>query len=115
MYRTGDLVRRLPDGSLHYVGRADAQVKIRGYRVEIGEIEAALESHPAIRHAGVLVHQRQGVPRLTAYVAVTDVAGQHTVGGRTARHAQHPVTALHGSAAHRHDRRNPAHCQRQAG
>ncbi|WP_406814976.1 amino acid adenylation domain-containing protein [Mycobacterium sp. M23085] len=69
MYRTGDLVRRLPDGSLQYVGRADAQVKIRGHRVEPGEIAAALESHPAVRHAGVLVQQRQGIARLTAYVA----------------------------------------------
>lgn len=69
MYRTGDLVRRLPDGTLQYIGRADAQVKIRGHRVEPGEIAAALESHPAVRHAGVLVHQHRGAPRLTAYVA----------------------------------------------
>ncbi len=69
MYRTGDLVRRLSDGSVQYVGRADAQVKIRGHRVEPGEIAAALESHPAVRHAGVLVQQRRGVARLTAYVA----------------------------------------------
>ncbi|MDM3973725.1 amino acid adenylation domain-containing protein [Mycobacterium marseillense] len=74
MYRTGDLVRRLPDGTLQYIGRADAQVKIRGHRVEPGEIAAALESHPAVRHAGVLVHQHRGAPRLTAYVATTDTA-----------------------------------------
>lgn len=73
MYRTGDLVRRLSDGSLQYVGRADGQVKIRGHRVEPGEIAAALESHPAVRHAGVLVQQRRGIARLTAYVA-TDTA-----------------------------------------
>ena len=76
IYRTGDLVRRLPDGSLQYVGRADAQVKIRGYRVEPGEIAAALESHPGVRRAGVLVHRRQDVPRLTAYVVTTDAASQ---------------------------------------
>jgi mycobactin peptide synthetase MbtF len=70
LYRTGDLVRRLPDGSLQYVGRADVQVKIRGHRVEPGEIAAALESHPAVRHAQVLVQQRRGVARLTAYVAI---------------------------------------------
>ena len=73
MYRTGDVVRRGPEGSLQYVGRADTQVKIRGYRVEPGEIAAALESHPAVRHAGVLVRQRDGAARLTAYV-VPDVA-----------------------------------------
>ncbi|WP_445159580.1 amino acid adenylation domain-containing protein [Mycobacterium sp. Dal123C01] len=72
MYRTGDLVRRGSDGSLHYVGRADAQVKIRGYRVEPGEIAAALDSHPAVRHAGVVVRRRQGAARLTAYVVLAD-------------------------------------------
>jgi mycobactin peptide synthetase MbtF len=76
MYRTGDLVRRGPDGSLQYVGRADAQVKIRGYRVEPGEIAAALESHPAVQHAGVLVRQRQTVARLTAYVVIFDAAAR---------------------------------------
>ncbi|MDM4142365.1 amino acid adenylation domain-containing protein [Mycobacterium sp. FLAC0960] len=78
MYRTGDLVRRLPDGSLQYVGRADAQVKIRGHRVEPGEIAAALESHPAVRHAGVLVRQRRGMARLTAYVAADTATGGPT-------------------------------------
>ncbi|MGH3555797.1 MAG: AMP-binding protein, partial [Mycobacterium sp.] len=75
MYRTGDVVRRQPDGSVQYLGRADAQVKIRGYRVEPGEIAAALEFHPAVRHAGVLVREQQGGPRLTAYVTVADGAG----------------------------------------
>lgn len=72
MYRTGDLVRRGVDGSLGYVGRADAQVKIRGYRVEPREIAAALESHPGIQHAGVLVRRNQGGARLTAYVVAAD-------------------------------------------
>ncbi|MGB7110239.1 MAG: amino acid adenylation domain-containing protein [Mycobacterium sp.] len=72
MYRTGDVVRRQPDGSLQYVGRADAQVKIRGHRVEPSEIAVALESHPGVRQASVAVHERHGVPRLTAYVAVGD-------------------------------------------
>jgi mycobactin peptide synthetase MbtF len=73
MYRTGDLVRRHPDGSLQYLGRADAQVKIRGYRVEPGEIAAALESHPGVRRAGVVVREHHGAARLTAYV-VSDPA-----------------------------------------
>ena len=76
MYRTGDLVRRQPDGSLRYVGRADSQLKIRGYRVEPGEIAAALESFPGVGRAGVVVHQQHGVPRLTAYVAMTEGAGR---------------------------------------
>ncbi|WP_082959053.1 non-ribosomal peptide synthetase, partial [Mycobacterium sp. 852002-51613_SCH5001154] len=74
MYRTGDLVRRGSDGALQYVGRADAQVKIRGYRVEPGEIAAALESHPAVQHAGVLVRRAKAGARLTAYVVISGAA-----------------------------------------
>lgn len=69
MYRTGDLVRRASEGSLQYLGRADAQVKIRGYRVEPDEIAAALESHPGVRQARILVREYSGGSRLTAYVA----------------------------------------------
>src|SRR5260370_761718 len=47
LYRTGDLGRYLPDGTIEFLGREDGQVKIRGYRVELGEIEAALVTHPA--------------------------------------------------------------------
>ncbi|WP_277396022.1 amino acid adenylation domain-containing protein [Mycobacterium camsae] len=75
MYRTGDVVRRQPDGSLQYLGRADAQVKIRGYRVEPGEIAAALETHPAVRHAHVVVRDQQRRPALTAYAATVNGSG----------------------------------------
>lgn len=54
LYRTGDLARWLNDGWLEFLGRVDHQVKIRGHRVELGEIEATLESHPAIGHAAVV-------------------------------------------------------------
>ena len=53
VYRTGDLVTMEPAGNYRYVGRRDSMVKIRGYRVELGEIEAALYRHPAIREAAV--------------------------------------------------------------
>jgi amino acid adenylation domain-containing protein len=56
MYRTGDLARYLPDGTLGFLGRTDFQVKLRGFRVELGEIEACMRRHPAVREAVVLVH-----------------------------------------------------------
>ncbi|MFD5461524.1 amino acid adenylation domain-containing protein [Kitasatospora sp. NPDC127059] len=54
-YRTGDRARRLPDGTLEFLGRIDQQVKIRGHRVELGDIEAGFESHPAVREALAVV------------------------------------------------------------
>ncbi|MGY2438175.1 amino acid adenylation domain-containing protein [Pseudomonas sp. SDO52101_S400] len=59
MYRTGDLARWLADGNIEYLGRNDDQVKLRGVRVELGEIEAALASHPAVQDAVALVRDGQ--------------------------------------------------------
>ena len=74
MYRTGDVARWLPDGTLECLGRVDDQVKVRGYRVELGEIEASLAEHPAVRHAAVTVHgDGAGTgPKLAGYVVPRD-------------------------------------------
>jgi amino acid adenylation domain-containing protein len=68
-YATGDLVRLQEDGNYVYIGRRDHMVKIRGYRVEPGDIEAALEEHPAIHEAVVLVDGVGIEARLVAFVA----------------------------------------------
>ncbi len=51
IYRSGDLGRFLPDGNIEFEGRVDGQLKIHGFRVEIGEVAAMLETHPAVRKA----------------------------------------------------------------
>ncbi|MEV5187768.1 amino acid adenylation domain-containing protein [Streptomyces werraensis] len=68
MYRSGDLARRRPDGTLHYLGRADAQIQLRGFRVEPGEIEAVLSAHPGVDRAAVVPrHAGSGALHLVAY------------------------------------------------
>ncbi|WP_040695765.1 non-ribosomal peptide synthetase, partial [Nocardia vinacea] len=74
MYRTGDIVRWTAQGTLQYVGRLDFQIKIRGQRVELGEIDAALLTHPVVATA-VTVSRRGpgGHPVLAAYITAEPV------------------------------------------
>ncbi|MFG2074619.1 amino acid adenylation domain-containing protein [Nonomuraea maritima] len=73
MYRTGDRVVLEEDGRIGFLGRLDRQVKVQGQRVEIGEIEAVLRAHPAVRHAVVDVATgAAGLKEVTAYLAPED-------------------------------------------
>lgn len=67
MFRTGDLARRLPGGEFQFLGRRDDLVKLRGFRIEPGEVEAALQAHPAVRRCVVTAREMAGERRLVAY------------------------------------------------
>ncbi len=72
LYRSGDFVRWRVDGTLDFVGRRDEQVKIRGFRVELAEVAALLQAHPAVQQAVVLPsygsQEETHDTRLIAYV-----------------------------------------------
>lgn len=51
VYRTGDRAARRETGDYVYLGRVDHQIKVLGHRVELGEIEAALRTDPAVVEA----------------------------------------------------------------
>jgi acyl-CoA synthetase (AMP-forming)/AMP-acid ligase II len=73
VYRTGDLVRWREPGTLEYLGRIDQQIKLRGHRIEPEEIQAVLESDPAVGAAAVIVREdTSGDRRLVAYVTDRD-------------------------------------------
>ncbi|MGA9769160.1 MAG: amino acid adenylation domain-containing protein [Blastocatellia bacterium] len=83
LYKTGDLARRLTDGNIEFLGRVDHQVKIRGYRVELGEIEAVVMAHPAVRAASVILKEdKSGEKRIVAYY-VADSRALHSADLRT--------------------------------
>ncbi|TMC21727.1 MAG: amino acid adenylation domain-containing protein [Chloroflexi bacterium] len=57
MCRTGDLAKWLADGQIELLGRIDHQIKLHGFRIEIGEIEATLQAHPAVQEAAVILRE----------------------------------------------------------
>ncbi|RIV41496.1 non-ribosomal peptide synthetase [Micromonospora radicis] len=69
VYRTGDQGHWDAEGRLHFGGRLDGQVKLRGLRIELDEIEAVLNRHPAVTRAAVtVVRDGNGVQRLVGYL-----------------------------------------------
>ncbi len=76
LYRSGDRVRWREDGSIAFIGRADAQIKLRGFRIEPGEIEAALSALPGVHRAVVDLHADSGGERrLLAWVSGNGLDG----------------------------------------
>ena len=79
LYQTGDLGCFLPDGNIEFLGREDFRIKIRGYRIEAGEIEAALNQHPAVRSCVVTAFgEDRSQKRLVAYVVPQQNAAPET-------------------------------------
>ncbi|MDR6686188.1 non-ribosomal peptide synthetase-like protein [Arthrobacter sp. 1088] len=71
-YRSGDLVRFEAEG-LVFVGRADEQVKLGGRRIELGEVDAALQSLPGVGGAAAAVQTTSaGNQILVGYLAPTE-------------------------------------------
>ncbi|GAA4701834.1 hypothetical protein GCM10023215_46050 [Pseudonocardia yuanmonensis] len=96
MYRTGDRVRRRPDGTVDFLGRTDDQVKVRGYRIELGEIVAALEAHPSVAQAAVVVDSPSGggPTRLAAYLVPADSSLEPDAGPTLDALRSHLTTVL---------------------
>ena len=71
LYNTGDLAAWDAEGTVHFMGRADAQVKIRGHRIELGEIEARMAELPDVTQAVVVARDGPGGAQLVGYVTTT--------------------------------------------
>lgn len=70
-FRTGDLVVRGQGGLLYSQGRVDEQLKVLGVRVHPAEVEAHLNTHPAVGGSVITGERLLGRTTLTAYVVRT--------------------------------------------
>lgn len=75
-YRTGDIVSLNAAQEFVFVARNDTQVKINGQRIELEEIEAAANMHPAVEHsvARVMTRGPLNVVQLWVKTPVLDAA-----------------------------------------
>ncbi|WP_405922145.1 amino acid adenylation domain-containing protein [Streptomyces sp. NBC_00122] len=71
-YATGDIALVLEDGSFDFVGRRDVMVKVRGNRIELGEVEAVLQSHDGVDEAAAVVADAGIDAHIVAFIVVAD-------------------------------------------
>ncbi len=96
VYRSGDRVRREANGHLVFLGRVDDQVKVAGYRVELGEVEAALSAHAAVRDVAVVAPEGAAGRQLVAHIVLAgDALSTHDTRAAIEQHltAQLPAFA----------------------
>ncbi|MBR3768235.1 MAG: amino acid adenylation domain-containing protein [Clostridia bacterium] len=67
IYKTGDLAYIREDGEIIFCGRMDNQIKLNGQRIEIGEIDAVIESIPEIETAAVILKNINNKDMLVAF------------------------------------------------
>jgi acyl-CoA synthetase (AMP-forming)/AMP-acid ligase II len=67
-FNTQDLARALPDGKLLIVGRTKDVIVRSGFNVYPLEVEAALNTHPAVLHSAVIGRNVPGNEEVVAYV-----------------------------------------------
>ena len=92
-YRSGDLVRLEREG-LCFCGRADDQVKLGGRRIELGEVDAALQTCPGSRRGGRGAADRRPAHQLLVGYLVGRRTGVRPGRGRARGCAEHLPAAL---------------------
>jgi acyl-CoA synthetase (AMP-forming)/AMP-acid ligase II len=74
-FRTGDLARRDADGNFFIVGRARELIIRFGFNVYPAEIEAVLNTHPAVFQSAVVGKQAGSSEDIVAFVQRADGSG----------------------------------------
>ena len=82
---TGDLARRDADGALFIVGRVKELIIRSGFNVHPAEVEAVLNSHPAVLQSAVVGRPVMGNEEVVAFVELTP--GLAATTADLARHA----------------------------
>jgi amino acid adenylation domain-containing protein len=85
VYKTGDLAQIGPDGLVYFVGRSDSQIKSRGHRIELGEVEAALNTLHELKECAVVAiptESFEGTLICSAYVPRDPKTTHSSVRGR---------------------------------
>jgi benzoate-CoA ligase family protein len=73
---TNDLFREDENGYFWYEGRADDLIKVSGVYVSPVEIQACLDSHPAVKESAVVgVKDTDGLAKTKAFIVLNDPGG----------------------------------------